>query len=69
MSAAKAEAILQNGGETKSEFFRELGVYNVNRRLKFEYGDRAGITINSTEGVGTTMTVRIPAENSGAARS
>ena len=69
MSPEKAEAILQNGGETKSEFFRELGVYNVNRRLKFEYGDRAGITINSTEGVGTTMTVRIPAESSGAVRS
>ena len=61
MSPEKAEAILKNGSETKSEFFRELGVYNVNRRLQFEYGDQAGITITSKEGEGTTMTVRIPA--------
>jgi two-component system sensor histidine kinase YesM len=65
MSPEKAASILTSGNETKSEFFRELGVYNVNRRLQFEYGDRAGITISSTEGSGTTMTVRIPAENTG----
>ena len=61
MSPEKAEAILKNGSETKSEFFRELGVYNVNRRLQFEYGEQAGITITSKVGEGTTMTVRIPA--------
>ena len=69
MSPEKAEAILKNGSESKSEFFRELGVYNVNRRLQFEYGDRAGIAINSTEGAGTTMTVRIPAVKHAAGQS
>ncbi len=64
MSPEKAASVLTSGNETKSEFFRELGVYNVNRRLQFEYGDRAGITITSAEGSGTTMTVRIPAQES-----
>ncbi|MBP5249349.1 MAG: sensor histidine kinase, partial [Lachnospiraceae bacterium] len=61
MSKEKAAAILTKAGEARSDFFRELGVYNVNRRLLFEYGEPAGITIDSTEGKGTTMTVRIPA--------
>ena len=60
MSKEKADDILKNNNEHKSDFFRELGVYNVNRRLLFEYGDHAGIAIESTEGKGTTMTVRIP---------
>ena len=55
MSPEKAASILTSGNETKSEFFRELGVYNVNRRLQFEYGDRAGITISSTEGSDTAQ--------------
>ncbi|MBR6359977.1 MAG: sensor histidine kinase [Lachnospiraceae bacterium] len=62
MSEEKAAAILTNAGEARSDFFRELGVYNVNRRLLFEYGEPAGITIDSTEGKGTKMTVRIPAK-------
>ncbi len=60
MTKEKAESILKNNEEHKSDFFRELGVYNVNRRLLFEYGEHAGITIESAKGKGTTMTVRIP---------
>ncbi len=60
MSQEKAESILKNQSESKSDFFREFGVYNVNRRLLFEFGEPAGITINSIEGEGTTMTVLIP---------
>ncbi len=61
MTPEKATSILENNNESKSDFFRELGVYNVNRRLLFEYGEPAGITIESIEGKGTTMTIRIPA--------
>jgi two-component system sensor histidine kinase YesM len=62
MTKEKAESILKDQSETKSDFFREFGVYNVNRRLLFEYGEPAGISVTSTEGEGTTMTVRIPAK-------
>ena len=61
MPKEKAESILKDQSETKSDFFKEFGVYNVNRRLLFEYGEPAGISITSTEGKGTVMTVRIPA--------
>ncbi len=60
MPKEKAESILKDQSETKSDFFREFGVYNVNRRLLFEYGEPAGISITSTEGKGTVMTVTIP---------
>lgn len=62
MPKEKAESILKNRTENKSDFFREFGVYNVNRRLLFEFGEPAGITISSVEGEGTVMTVRIPAK-------
>ncbi|MCR5822924.1 MAG: histidine kinase [Lachnospiraceae bacterium] len=60
MPPEKAESILKDASENRSDFFRELGVSNVNRRLLFEYGEPAGITIKSAEGEGTTMTISIP---------
>ena len=37
-----------------------IGVKNVNDRLKIQFGDRYGITLQSEPDVGTTVTVRIP---------
>ncbi|WP_026496115.1 sensor histidine kinase [Butyrivibrio sp. WCD3002] len=36
------------------------GLYNVNERIRLEFGEDYGIKIESTHGVGTTVTVRLP---------
>lgn len=35
------------------------GLYNVNERIRLEYGEGYGLSIRSQQGVGTTVTVRI----------
>lgn len=38
-----------------------IGIANVNQRLKLFFGERYGLEIESVEGAGTTVTIRIPA--------
>ncbi len=47
----------------KSEFFREFGIRNVNKRLQYEFGISSGISIESTEGSYTKMILLIPITN------
>lgn len=44
----------------KTEFFREIGIYNVNKRLQYEFGEEYGISIFSEPGKFTTMRITIP---------
>ena len=37
-----------------------IGINNVNKRLKYYFGQEYGVQINSTEGVGTEIVIRIP---------
>lgn len=37
-----------------------IGVANVNQRLKLYFGEEYGLLIESKEGIGTTVTIRIP---------
>ncbi|MBO4783015.1 MAG: histidine kinase [Lachnospiraceae bacterium] len=37
-----------------------IGLFNINKRIKLFYGDRYGIEIDSEENVGTCVTVTIP---------
>lgn len=41
------------------------GLYNVEQRIRLYYGSEYGITIASTEGVGTVVTIRIPISTGG----
>ena len=36
------------------------GLYNINERIKLSFGDEYGIGIDSTEGVGTIVNIRLP---------
>ncbi|MNW62972.1 Sensor histidine kinase YpdA [compost metagenome] len=38
-----------------------IGMYNLNDRLKLEYGPEFGVQVNSVYGQGTTITIVIPA--------
>lgn len=50
----------ENDGQNKTEFFRHVGISNVNRRIQYDFGPEYGITINSCPGKFTTMTILIP---------
>lgn len=60
MSAEKAAQILQSNDDSRTDFFREIGVSNVHKRLQYEFGEQYGITIESAEGEYTTMSIHIP---------
>lgn len=60
MSEKKAMQILLDNSESSAEFFREIGISNVQKRIQYEFGESYGITIDSVEGEYTTMSIRIP---------
>ncbi len=43
------------------------GIYNVNERIRMNFGDEYGIRVDSVYGEGTTVTVRLPGQETGAA--
>ena len=60
MSPEKAEQVLLSNDDSSTDFFREIGVSNVHKRLQYEFGEAYGITIESVEGEYTTMSIHIP---------
>ncbi|MBO7048691.1 MAG: hypothetical protein J6W62_07270, partial [Spirochaetia bacterium] len=48
--------------ESAVGFSHNLGLINVNSRIKMQYGIRYGLSINSKIGEGTAITIRIPDE-------
>ncbi len=44
----------------KAEKFRHVGLWNVNRRIQYSFGEAYGLTIESEEDVGTEITIRLP---------
>lgn len=64
MSPQKAAQILLDNNDNKADFFREIGVSNVHKRLQYEFGGSYGITITSVAGEFTTMSIRIPESRS-----
>lgn len=60
MSHEKARQVLSDDQESSADFFREIGVSNVQKRLQYEFGENYGITIESVEGSYTTMSIHIP---------
>lgn len=60
MSEEKARSVLTEDTPGKSDFFRELGLKNVHNRLKYEFGDNYGISIESVLNEYSAMTITIP---------
>lgn len=60
MPAEKAAQILLSNDDSSTDFFREIGVSNVHKRLQYEFGESYGITIDSVEDSYTTMSIHIP---------
>ena len=60
MTAEKSAQILSSNDDSSADFFREIGVSNVHKRLQYQFGTEYGITIESKEGEYTTMSIHIP---------
>ena len=60
MTAEKAAQVLSSNNDNSADFFREIGVSNVHKRLQYQFGSGYGITIESQEGEYTTMSIHIP---------
>lgn len=52
--------ILNDENQGSADFFREIGISNVQKRLRYEFGESYGITINSVVGEYTTMSILLP---------
>ncbi|MNJ63807.1 Histidine kinase-, DNA gyrase B-, and HSP90-like ATPase [compost metagenome] len=46
--------------ETGEEVSGGFGLHNVQQRIRLYYGQQYGVQVDSSEGIGTTVTMRIP---------
>ncbi len=61
MSLESIEKVLhQKPSKNSADFFRQVGIANVNQRIQHEFGASYGISIDSQLGSYTTMTIVIP---------
>lgn len=60
MAEQELEILRQNMRSDMIKESRHIGVTNVNQRLRLCFGVEYGILVESTEGSGTSVTVRIP---------
>lgn len=60
MTPEQIARVLQPPPEDTQAKFRDVGLWNVHRRLQYSFGPDYGLTLESTPGVGTTVTVRLP---------
>lgn len=56
----KVDCLLTSNADSASEFFREIGISNVHKRLQYEFGSSYGIHIESVVGEYTEMHILIP---------
>ncbi|WP_022760805.1 sensor histidine kinase [Butyrivibrio sp. AD3002] len=60
ISDERLVSIRENLKSDKPEDNTIYGLYNINERIKLSFGDEYGVGIDSTEGVGTIVNIRLP---------
>jgi two-component system sensor histidine kinase YesM len=65
MSQEAIDNVLSGKSQTSTEFFKQIGVYNVNERIRYTFGDNYGIRIKSSPGEYTTMSFVLPYRENG----
>jgi two-component system sensor histidine kinase YesM len=64
MTPIQAAGLVQNRRETNSNHgFNKIGVNNVHQRIKLNFGEAYGLTIQSEQGKGTTVILTLPLIN------
>lgn len=60
MTEETSARVLAGEDETKNDFFKHVGIANVNQRIRFTFGNDYGISIESCPGKYTTMRFTLP---------
>lgn len=60
MTPERLNEIRENLKKEKPEDNTIYGLYNINERIKLSFGDNYGVGIDSTEGGGTIVNIRLP---------
>ncbi|NBH71912.1 HAMP domain-containing protein [Clostridiaceae bacterium] len=60
MSQETIDKVLNGNTQTSADFFRHVGISNVNQRIKYDFGEEYGIAIQSRPGEYTTMAITLP---------
>ena len=60
MTEETIRQVLSGNAAPSADFFRQLGINNVNKRIQYEFGRDYGLSIQSTPGEYTTMTITLP---------
>ena len=60
MSQEAIDNVLSGKSQTSTEFFKQIGVFNVNERIKYTFGEEYGIRIKSEIGEYTTTSFILP---------
>lgn len=60
MTEEQIKAILNGKEEGEHSFFRKIGISNVNRRIKYTFGESYGMSISSEQGEYTNISITLP---------
>lgn len=60
MDAETIQQVLTEETSGKSQFFRQIGIASVNRRIQYNFGEQYGLSITSEPGKFTTMAILLP---------
>lgn len=60
MSPEQIQQVLKGADPSANDLFRHVGISNVDRRIKYDFGEGYGITIESLVGEYTTMLITLP---------
>ena len=60
MDRETIQQVLSKETTEKSQFFRQIGIASVNRRIQYNFGEQYGLSITSEPGNFTTMTILLP---------
>ena len=60
MDEEKLAEVIHNLNDFDNLDRTHIGICNVNQRIKLQYGESYGVTIESTPGCGTKVTIRLP---------
>lgn len=65
MTQETIDRVLSGNEPPAADFFRQVGVNNVNQRIRYEFGEAYGISIESEPGSYTSMRITLPYQTEG----